>query len=387
MRPRRGRPALALLLALAAVALIGCSGSGDGSAGSALAERWLRVGEDYQTNVLVYDNELPPSLSDLLNPGAAEDAAEEELVSLPVHPDGELLGSYLLRRADGSTLVWLFFDVMDATLGDVSAAVGAQMDESPWQVIGQQANRSFSIITFQSTRSDDIEGSVIVEPTPPGGTFDVVVSRDGSDRTIAVRRGALSPLLEVELSDDLTVSALDAGLARDAGLQEGDRIIRVGGTDVASPDDLAQALHDMAGTPNDISVVYVLQIAPTITVAPTFVEAGGISLPEGFPLRDALAGLTVNEFQSFQDPSGDSYFATLVSRDSTAAVADAVRDALGNAGGWEITSDEPVGFATELSFQNADEELQGIAQIDTFAQDEGFTQVLIQIQTGLPTGG
>ena len=384
--PGRVRPVVALGLAWCVLITGAClGGDGDADAG-ALAERWLRVGEDYQTNVLVFDKALPPTLNALLNPGAHEDTPDEDLVQVPVHPDGDLLGSYLVRRTDGVTLVWLFFDVTDTTLGQVTADIAPQLDASPWQVISQQASRSFSVIEFQSTRSDDVTGTAIVQPSPSLEPIQVTVDRGGSEETLDLDRAAMSPLLEAELSDNLTVDEVDAGLAQEAGLQEDDRVIRVGDTDVSTLAELAAAMEALAAEPSVISVTYLLEVAPGIAIEPpVFVEPSGLELPDEFPLVDAFDGLIVEQFQTFQDPTGEFYAASLLSRDSTADVADQIREGL-EADGWTILADEPVGFATSLQFANAEGDLQGAAQVDTFAGDEGYVQAIVQIQSATPTG-
>jgi len=383
---RRVRAVVACGLASFAMLAIACSGDDGGDGGSVLAERWLRVGEDYQTNVMVFDAAVPPTLSDLLNPEASEDTPEEDLVLVPVHPDGDLLGSYLVRRTDGVTLIWLFFDVPETTAGQVVADIVPQLDESPWQVVTQQVDRSFSVVEFQSTRSEDVTGTAIVQPSPSLDPYEITVLRDGSEQTLEIDRAAMAPLLEAEISDSLVVEEVDAGLAAAAGLQEDDEIVRVGDTEVSSLADLAAAMEALAVAPSTISVTYLLEIAPAIAIdPPAFVEPTGIELPDDFPLRDAFDGLVVEQFQTFQDPTGEFYGALLLSRDSTADVADQLRQGL-EADGWTIVADEPIGFATALEFVNADGDLQGAAQIDTYTVDEGYVQAVVQIQSAVPAG-
>ena len=87
---RRGLLALLAVLALTPLAA-GCQDKKDTGAGAQLSERWLRVGEDPSTDVLVYDGALPPNLVDLLNPDTS--VAEADRVQLPVHPAGKIAGS------------------------------------------------------------------------------------------------------------------------------------------------------------------------------------------------------------------------------------------------------------------------------------------------------
>lgn len=387
----RARAAKRLAFPLGALAVslfaLACSGGGDnGSEGVTMADRWLRLGEDYRTNVVVYDGELPPALSGLLNPSATADTPPEDLVAIPVHPDGTLLGSYMLRRTDGSYLVWLFYDVPDTDAGTVVSDVASQVDETPWQVVGEQGNPSYAVVQFQNTRADDVTGTVIIERVAGSESFELVVDRDGSERTLTVARAARTPLLEADLTADLSVTRVHAGLAKVAGLTKDDRIVRVGETDVSDEDGLRAALAGLDGPTGTVAVTYLLEVAPPLTVStPTYMPREGLVLPAEFPLRDALGGLTVDQYQTLIDPSGDFWAASLLTTESTSVMSSRLRDALA-AGDWEIVSDEPLGFATVIQFADASGDLLGSVQIDLFADDEAFTQVLVQIQSGV-TGG
>lgn len=391
-RTGRLRAATRFALLLGVLALpaftLGCLGGDDGGGSDAvaLADRWLRLGEDYRTNVVVYDGALPPVLSGLLNPDATADTPEEDLVAIPVHPAGELLGSYMLRRTDGSYLVWLFYDLPEADAGVVGAEVAAQVDETPWQVVGEQGNPSYAVIQFQSTRADDVTGTVIIERVAGSESFELVVDRDGSERTLIVARAARTPIIEADLTADLGVTRVHAGLAKVAGLQKADRIVRVGGTEVSDAEGLRDALGSLDGATGTVAVTYLLEVAPPLTVStPAYMPREGLVLPADFPLRDALSDLTVEQYQTFLDPSGDFWAASLLTTEITSVMASRVRDALA-AGNWEIVSDEPLGFATVIQFADASGDLLGSAQIDVFAEDEAFTQVLLQIQSGVSGG-
>src|SRR5690606_38613357 len=104
----------------------------------ALADRWLRVGEDLRTSVEVYDRSLPPQLAQLLNPGLTPETPEEDVIALPVHPEGDLLGSFHVRRTSGVDIVWLVYDVPGDD-AEVESVLQRQLDETPWQVIGGQS--------------------------------------------------------------------------------------------------------------------------------------------------------------------------------------------------------------------------------------------------------
>ena len=59
-----------------------------------------------------------------------------------------------------------------------------------------------------------------------------------------------------------------------------------------------------------------------------------------------------------QQQGGRAYRASLVSKDSAAAVAGKVRDGL-KAAGWQITQDQPQGFATQLQIAHTGQGLVG----------------------------
>lgn len=164
--PRLPRSLLAALLLLPLL-LVACGGGDEDerAAGRDLADRFLRLGEELGTDVKVFEGALPPTLSDALNPERTEETLDEDLVALPVHPAGELLGSYRLRRADGIDTFFLFYDVTDDDR-TVEAALREQLDQSPWQVIGGQSTESLSWVSFQSTVSGDVEGQVAITPLP-----------------------------------------------------------------------------------------------------------------------------------------------------------------------------------------------------------------------------
>ena len=193
MRRRRPRGLRATLLAtvmLAAVLAAACFGGGDDDTGGAndLADRWIRVGEDARASVETYEGALPPRLAQLLNPGMTDDTDPADLISLPVHPEGELVGSFLIRRPNGINLIWLIYDVPKADF-TVAAELDHQLDQTPWQVVGGQANDSIGVVRFQSTVSGDIDGTAVVQPLPAEGTFDVVVMREGVEQTFRAGDG------------------------------------------------------------------------------------------------------------------------------------------------------------------------------------------------------
>jgi membrane-associated protease RseP (regulator of RpoE activity) len=207
-----------------------------------------------------------------------------------------------------------------------------------------------------------------------------------------VKLTALAPSIGAQTQPNLTVTRVDAGPAQAAGLQKGDQIVRVNDTAVKSPGELASALQAVAlsGTPRS-SLMYVLQVhapEPAVGAAGTTAFAPPqrpLALPQDFPAPQAWQGLTVVRYAYGQQQGGKAYRASMVSKDSAAAVASKVREGL-KAAGWQITADQPQGFATQLQIAHTQQGLVGQVGIDQFPQDSAYIQVVVQIQSGQATG-
>ena len=162
---RLGGGSLIAAVLLAAMLLgAACSSGGDDQAagnGDVLADRILRLGEDLDTTVAVRPGALPEGLEEALNASATSDTPAEELVAVPVHPDGKLLGSFRIDRGDGTRTFFLLYDVAGAAV-DVESAVALQLNQSPWQITGGQSSEAISSISFQSTVSIDVTGTAAV---------------------------------------------------------------------------------------------------------------------------------------------------------------------------------------------------------------------------------
>ena len=383
-------PAIAVFLVVFAVAAAGFATSrlqGGGSGGGAvtkMAERWLR--DDGATGVEINPGVVTPVLDHLLNAGATSPA---DRMSLPVHPQAKLLGSSHLKQPAGGDLVWVMYDV-EGDVAAVTEAIIAQLDASPWQVMAQIAQATERVIQFQNTRLADFEGSAIVRLYPNAADYRLTVQRDGAQTTLTVKLTALAPSIGAGTQPDLTVTRVDAGPAQQAGLRQGDRMVRVNDTAVGNPAELAKALQAVAhsGTPRS-SLMYVVQMrapeealgAPGAFTPPLT----PLALPQGFPAQQAWQGLTVVRYAFGQQQGGNAYRASLVSKDSTGAVATRVRDGL-QAAGWAITADQPQGFATQLQIAHQGQGLIGQVGIDQFAEDPAYIEVLVQIQSGQAAG-
>ena len=378
---RRGLLALLAVLVLTPLAASCRDGQKGSDGGALLTERWLRVGEDPSSEILVYDAKLPPDLVDLLTP----DATAADRLQIPVHPAGKLIGSYVVRKQDGAHLVWLIYDVAEAPAAVVKK-VQEQLDARPWQVVGAQADPSGTLLRFQSSRGGDLQGTAIVNRRPAAAAYALVVERGGKQTTLDVTRGATTPELAASLSDDLTVKRVDAGAAKTAGLKEGDKIVKVGGTAVTDRKSLAAAQQALgadktAGT----SVTYVVQIAPSVEAdRRTFTESASLMLPEKFPLKAFFDALVVTDFQWVQQAGGSGFSASAITRDGSTALAGRLKDAL-QKDGWQILQDVPSGAATQMQFQHSDGR-SGAAEVGPFEPDSAYTQVVMQVQTGQSGG-
>ncbi len=372
---RRG---LLALLAVLAVMPLAVACQQDAPGGTPLTERWLRVGEAPNAEVTVYEEKLPPNLVELLNPGVTNDA---DKVQLPVHPSGKLVGSYVVRKPDGSHLVWLIYDVAEGPAAVVKR-VQEQLDGRPWQVVGAQADASGTLLRFQSSTGSDVQGTAIVNQRPGASTYELVVERGGKRSTLKVDRGSTVPDIAASLGDDLVVKRVDPGAAKAAGLKEGDKIVRVGGTDVTDRKSLAAAQQAIANEKSpSTSVTYVMQVAPSVPVdAPVFAEPVTLTLPDTFPVRGFFDPLIVTEFQWIQQPGASGYSVSAVSKDGSTALAGRLRDAL-QKDGWQILQDVPSGGSTQMQFQHSDGR-SGVAEVTPFEADSAYTQVNLQVQTG-----
>ncbi len=387
--PRRTLTVVPTLLAIVALGLFAASCSrGNKSTptatGTELADRWLRVGEDIGTGVDVYEGKLPPQLPALLNPGAG--SGSDGQVALPVHPQGTLLGSFHIRRPDGTNLLWIIFDVPGAD-ADVQQTVSQQLDATPWQVTGGQQTESLAVVRFQDTLSSDIQGTAVVQPLPNTPTWAMTVERGGKQVNLTIQRSAPVPTIDASLEEQnggVVAQAVDPGPAQDAGLQANDQIVSIDGQAVKTLDDVAHQLHALGDKGDKTSsLVYILQIQAPHTPASTFVLPPSRSLPKDFPAPFLVgSGMTVLDVNwSAQAGQGTAYQVTLLSKSATADVAQAVRDVLKQQQ-WTLVNDQAVGFATQLDFANAGGDIQGRATVDSYADDKSYTSVVVQLQTG-----
>ena len=104
-------------------------------------------------------------------------------------------------------------------------------------------------------------------------------------------------------------------------------------------------------------------------------------MPDGFPAAFLLEGeQTVVELLWNSVPGGSAYQLQVLTRASSFDVVDIYRNRIEDEG-WEVTSDQAIGFATVLNFASDDGVVQGTASFDSFEDDDDFTQIVLQLQT------
>lgn len=378
MRLYRLLPAIAVLVLLGATLAGGLvafrlTGPGGGAV-ETMMERWLR--RDATAGVEVYPGILPPALDAMLNSGVTGDPRAR--VTLPVHPGARLLGSSYVHEPDGD-LVWMMYDV-PGDLASVAAVIAQQLSADPWIVIGGSGEETSRVIHFANARLGNVQGQAIVELEPRADSFRLTVQRDAGETALTVRRTALSPSIGAITSLDLTVDRVNGGLAAQAGLRVGDRIVRVDDTPVATRQELAAALQSLvnAGPPRAAITYLVAAPVDSVPVEPFLTPKTAIVLPPGFPAPDAWEGLTVIEYGWGPQLGYQAAFATTA---TSAAVANRVRDGLA-AAGWEISGETPQGAATLWQIAKPDEGRSGQVGIGPLPGDSAYLQVVVQIQGG-----
>jgi len=95
--------------------------------------------------------------------------------------------------------------------------------------------------------------------------------------------------------------------------------------------------------------------------------------------------MTVLEVSWASQPQGRGYQVVMVTDASASEVAETVRTAVADAG-WQVTEDNAVGFATELTVESGDSAHGGAISIDAFEGDDSLTAVIVQMQS-LAGGG
>ena len=398
MHIRLALPA-AVLAALLALFVVACGGDDAATVeeptdpANDFAARVLQLGEPLDTIIETRDGELVPGLQAILNPealtvlgNAIEDGDERltliaetagmtpeefraaweadrtqafaqfaaglrdaedpqairddlflsDIAALPVHPDAVLVASGRIENPDGSQRYFVVFDLIGSP-SDIERTIAEQLDQSPWQATGGQSSEEIAIVQFQSTVSADVQGVAWVQP--------------------------------IHSSATLTAAAAEAAAAAEG---EGD-----GDTADAGAPTLEGPLA---------SLLYLIQTLP-----PTTLEAPDFELPEGRPLPAAFPAaflvdddMTVISTAWRTQPGATAYQITVLSSGSSFDLAEDYRERL-EVEGWELTADEAVGFATLLVFASESDGIQGQIQLDAFQEDEGYTEVILELQVSSRT--
>ncbi len=136
------------------------------------------------------------------------------------------------------------------------------------------------------------------------------------------------------------------------------------------------------------SVIYILQVRPPeLTEAPNFELPAPRPVPDDFPAPFlVLEGMTPITVQWSSSPAGDSYQLVLLTRESAFDVAAEYRERF-EAEGWELTDDRAIGFATVLDFQSGDGATQGNLSADSFAEDDSYTSVVLDLRVSARASG
>jgi hypothetical protein len=382
---------LSALLLVALVILFASGCSSQSTAGSPLADALLRAqGGGAGIEVETLDGKLPAGLQEALNPGRAADSKDPK-PELPAPPKSTLQASGRVTRPDGSMTYLVAYEVKsdERTTADVMRLL---VDAAPWQLVRGRTSAGVSLFDFEFTRSGSISGAVVVQQEPTTKTFDMVVSRDGKERTLKVRRLAFEPALAAELEErdgGVAVTRVVPGEAATAGLQSGDRLVRIGGKNVTDTASMQTALRSLEDGKNPLtSVVMVLTVALDRPVQPAFALPSPSALPEGFPaqflLLEGLAPVAVD--WSIQ-PQGRSYDVTWLSRRTPSDVSGALRQAVLRQG-LQVLEDTAKGFGASISFGSADGSLTGTVDVDVFPDDDAYAVIHAQIQVPRqPAGG
>lgn len=245
-----------------------------------------------------------------------------EITTLPVHPEGVLIGSGRIDRPAGEQAYFLIYDVANDPI-TVEETVAIQLNQSPWQVTAGHSNENLGFLQFQSTVSTTIEGVVWVLPLAEGN--------------------------------------IGAPVIRHAVAQE----------------------NSSSKPHNESSLVYLIDINPLSQQEdpPFVIPENGRPLPKAFPATFLLTEeQTVVQLLWRKEPGGSVYQLQILIRASSFDVVQMYRDRI-MANGWELTGDQAVGFVTILNFSSDDKQVQGSASFDSFEEDPSLTKIELELQT------
>jgi len=379
-----------LLVGLVALVAAACGDDQPSAVGSPLADALLRAqGGGAGVEVETLEGKLPSGLEESLNPGRSPDSQDPK-TELPAPPNATLKASGRVARPDGSVTYLVSYEVKsdERTTAD---AMRLLVDASPWQLVRGRAGSGVSLFDFEFTRSGNIAGAVVVQQQPTTATYDLVISRGGKEQTLKPRRLAFDTALTAEIEErdgGLSVARIVPGEVSSAGLQEGDRLVKLGGRDLTDRASLQAALRGLEDGRNPLtSVVLVLTAAPDRPIQPPFVMPAPSALPEGFPAQFlAIDGLVPVAVEWSIQPAGRSYDVTFLSPRTPSDISGAIRQGILRQG-LQVTQDTPQGFGAEIAFGAPDGSLTGQIEVDVFQEDDSFSVTRAQVQVPRQTGG
>ncbi|MBX7110870.1 MAG: hypothetical protein K1X87_03360 [Dehalococcoidia bacterium] len=376
------RWSLLLAAVAAAVLVVACGGGGGDDNATKISDRVLRLGEGVGTEVEIFPGKVPDNLKDLLNP---DKTSKDDPVELTPLPNAKLVGSARVTRVDGLHTFFLMYEVKQDEPA-VSEAARGLFDETPWQIVGGQSSDGVTAYRFQSTRSSDLVGTVVVQPLASTETFEVVISRGGKEKKLTLHRHAFTPVLGAELDEregGVVVSRLGAGEGSNAGLQEGDRVVKIGGKSIDNLASVSDALRQLGDGKDPVtSVMYVMQISPANPIVSPYVLPDPRPIPRSFGnvapylVLDRTIPIAV---QWSVEAQGSTYQFVLLSEATLTDVADNYRNVLKRQN-LAITSDAAQGTGTTIEFSTPDNSMQGSVEVDSFVQDDHYTQISITVQ-------
>ncbi|MDP6606728.1 MAG: hypothetical protein QF664_10785 [Dehalococcoidia bacterium] len=255
--------------------------------------------------------------------------------------------------------------VVDVRAGEIPAGLSEALN--PGLAAAAPASEWISLRVH---RPDDLVGSFLIER--PDGVKSFWLLYDHTEAALTVEQALLRELDE---------SPWQVIAGQSTRMESGIRFQSTMSGDIDGTAIIRTVLGGDAEGGPVTSVVYIVEVRPGRVIdSPDFVLPDPRPVPNAFPadflLLDGLIPITVLWGSS---PAGSTYQMVLLGRDSAFEIVEQYRDAL-RAEGWELIDDRAVGFATVLEFQKDEGAMLGTLTADTFADDDDYTSVLLELQ-------
>jgi hypothetical protein len=224
-------------------------------------------------------------------------------------------------------------------------------------------------VNLRVHKPDDLVGSFLIER--PDGVKSYWLIYDHAEPALAVEEALL---LELDESPWQVIAG------QSTSMESGIRFQSTMSGDIDGTAIIRTVLAGDAEGGPVTSVVYIVEVRPgRVIEGPDFVLPDPRPVPNAFPagflLLDGLVPITVLWGSS---AAGQTYQMVLLGRESAFEIVEQYRQAL-SAQGWELVDDRAVGFATVLDFQKDEGAMQGTLTADTFADDDDYTSVLLEL--------